>query len=345
MTGKQLSRFTASTAALTVAVLWSGAAMAQTALRVADSFPTGHYIAENQTKPWMEKMKELTGGKVSFQYFPAEQLGKAKDLLSLTQTGVVDIGYVAPSFVGDKLPLAAVAELPEAFSTSCRGTMAFWNIAKPGGALDKIEFAPNGMRALFVLVLPPYQLYMSRDNIASLDAAKGKKIRTSGGAKELAVRAIGATPVQIPTPEVREAVARGTVDGMLFPHSSIPPYDLTKQVKYATIGENFGSFIVTYMISLNKWNALPADVKKAMDEAGDWATQHGCKIADEREAADIEKLKAGGVTFVKLSDADHKQLAEKLAGVSQEWAKGLDKRGKKGSDVLTAFQNGLKTKN
>ena len=68
MTGKQLSRFTASTAALTVAVLWSGAAMAQTALRVADSFPTGHYIAENQTKPWMEKMKELTGGKVSFQH-------------------------------------------------------------------------------------------------------------------------------------------------------------------------------------------------------------------------------------------------------------------------------------
>jgi TRAP-type C4-dicarboxylate transport system substrate-binding protein len=345
MTGKQLSQFTAPTAALAAALLWSGAVAAQTGLRVADSFPTGHYIAENQTKPWMEKVKELTGGKVGFQYFPAEQLGKAKDLLSLTQTGVVDIGYVAPSFVGDKLPLAAVAELPEAFSTSCQGTMAFWNIAKPGGALDKIEFAPNGMRALFVLVLPPYQLYMAKDNITSLDAAKGKKIRTSGGAKELAVRAIGATPVQIPTPEVREAVARGTVDGMLFPHSSTPPYDLTKQVKYATIGENFGSFIVTYMISLNKWNALPADIRKAMDEAGDWATQHGCKIADEREAADIEKLKAGGVTFVKLSDADHKQLEEKLAGVSQEWAKGLDKRGKKGSEILTAFKAGLKAKN
>jgi len=48
------------------------------------------------------------------------------------------------------------------------------------------------------------------------------------------------------------------------------------------------------------------------------------------------------VTFVKLSDADHKQLGEKLAGVSQEWAKGLDKRGKKGSDILAAFKSGLK---
>jgi TRAP-type C4-dicarboxylate transport system substrate-binding protein len=79
-----------------------------------------------------------------------------------------------------------------------------------------------------------------------------------------------------------------------------------------------------------------------MDEAGEWATRHGCKIADEREAADIEKLKAGGVTFVKLSDADHKQLEKELADVSQEWAKNLDKRGKKGSDVLKAFQSGLK---
>lgn len=345
MTRHKFLRLTGSTTALVAAALWCGVASAQTTLRVADSFPTGHYIPESQTKPWMEKLKEMTGGKVAFQYFPAEQLGKAKDLLSLTQTGVVDIGYVAPSFVGDKLPLAAVAELPEAFSTSCEGTMAFWNIAKPGGMLDKLEFAPNGVRALFVLVLSPYQLYMAKDNIASLDVAKGKKIRTSGGAKELAVRALGATPVQIPTPDVREAVSRGTVDGMLFPHSSIPPYDLTKQVKYATVGENFGSFIVTYMISLNKWNALPAEVRKAMDEAGEWATKAGCKATDEREASDIEKLKAGGVTFVKLSEADHKQLAEKLTGVSLDWAKNLDSRGKKGTDVLKAFQAGLKKAN
>ena len=36
------------------------------------------------------------------------------------------------------------------------------------------------------------------------------------------------------------------------------------------------------------------------------------------------------------------ELLELLAGVSQEWAKGLDKRGKKGSDILAAFKSGLK---
>jgi hypothetical protein len=39
-------------------------------------------------------------------------LGKAKDLLALTQAGVIDIAYVAPGFVSDKMPLSVVAELP-----------------------------------------------------------------------------------------------------------------------------------------------------------------------------------------------------------------------------------------
>jgi hypothetical protein len=85
-------------------------------------------------------------------------MGKAKDFLSLVQSGVIDIAYVAPGFVSDKMPLSVVSELPLEFSGSCQGTMAYWNLAKPGGLLDKKEFAPNGVRLLFTIVLPPYQI-------------------------------------------------------------------------------------------------------------------------------------------------------------------------------------------
>ena len=60
----------------------SGAMAAEITMRVADSFPTGHYIVENGTKPWMAKIKELTNGKVDFEYYPAQQLGKAKDMMA-----------------------------------------------------------------------------------------------------------------------------------------------------------------------------------------------------------------------------------------------------------------------
>jgi hypothetical protein len=49
-----------------------------------------------------DQVAERTAGRVKFQYYPAEQLGKVKDMLSLTQTGVADIAYVALSFITRK---------------------------------------------------------------------------------------------------------------------------------------------------------------------------------------------------------------------------------------------------
>lgn len=330
-------RITATLAA-TLAVSMPATAQEIT-LRVGDSFPTGHYIPDSTTKPFMEQVTKRTNGKVKFEYFPAQQLGKAKDIMSLTLSGVADIGYVAPSFVSDKLPLSVVAELPEAFDTSCKGTMAYWRLVREGGALDKLEFAPNGLRALFVLVLPPYQIYMTKgQELSNADSFKGKKIRTTGGAKEIAVRKLGAVPIQIPTPEVREAASRGTIDGFLFPHSSIAPYDLARHSSAATHGENFGSFIVTYSMSTRKWQSLPEDVRKVIGEVGEEIVAAGCAASDKQDVVEIEKLKEAGVKMVTMPPADSQKLKTLMAEVSQEWAAGLDKRGLKGTEVLKAFQ-------
>jgi TRAP-type C4-dicarboxylate transport system substrate-binding protein len=311
-------------------------------LRVGDSFPVGHYIPENTAKPFMAEVEKRTAGKIKFQYFPAEQLGKAKDLMSLTLSGVADIGYVAPSFVSDKLPLSVVPELPESFDTACKGTRAYWQLVREGGLLDKLEFEPNGLRALFVLVLPPYQIYMTKGrDLVSLESFKGKKIRTTGGAKEIAVRKIAAVPVQIPTPEVREAASRGTIDGFLFPHSSIAPYDLARLSSAATTGENFGSFVVTYSMSRQKWNALAADLRKVIDEVGNEIVAAGCAASDAQDVSEIEKIKAAGVKMVKLPEADSKKVQALMSEVGKEWAAGLDQRGRKGSEVLEAFQEAL----
>src|SRR5690606_6538863 len=122
-------------AALAAAV-FAAPASAQQTFRVGDSFPTGHYIAENTIKPFMAEVEKRMNGQVKFEYYPAQQLGKAKDLMSLALSGVADIAYVAPSFVTDKPPLSVVAELPEAFDASCHGTRAYWKLVKEGGLLD-----------------------------------------------------------------------------------------------------------------------------------------------------------------------------------------------------------------
>lgn len=346
MTSKpnQTTPIRAATRVLALALLpfavQSAAAQDKVALRAADSLPPGHYIAQSLIEPFMARVTERTG-KTEFAYFPGEQLGKAKDLLSLTQTGVTDIGYVGPSYVSDKMPLSAVGQLPEAFSTSCEGTLAYWEIARPGGALDQAEFAPAGVRVLMAMVLPPYNLLTSKREITGLDSMKGLKIRSTGGALDLAVQKIGGIPVQMPAPEVREALSRGTIDAGLFPYPSVTPYGMEAFLDWGTQGQNFGSFVATYVISQNKWDSLPEDVQQAMTEIGEELTREGCQIADQQNVEVKQKIADAGVTFVDLPAADSKKLAEILATVGSEWAAQLDSQGKPGTEILEAFRAAL----
>ncbi len=319
----------------------AGAATAQTTkIKVADSFPVGHYLPKYFTTPMMERMKAKG---LEFEYYPAEQLGKAKDMLSLTQSGLVDIAYVAPGFVSDKMPLSVVPELPLPYSGSCQASLAYWNLAKPGGLLDKKEFAPNGVRLLFTIVLPPYQV-ITHKPFASLKDIEGMKIRASGSAKELLLKKLKAVPVLMPTPEVYESLSRGTIDGVLFPFNSLAPYEVDKLSKTGTIGANFGSFVANWVISEKRFQSLPAALQKDLMAMGEELTKSVCKQVENDEAGDVEKTRAAGVKLTPLSPADQQTLQQAATEVATEWAHNLDRRGKSGTEVLNAFKAGLNAK-
>jgi TRAP-type C4-dicarboxylate transport system substrate-binding protein len=333
----------AALAAVAVVCVAGGAlAQAPTKIKIADSFPVGHYLPKYFTTPMVERLKANPAAKgFEFEYYPAEQMGKAKDFLALVQSGVIDIAYVAPGFVSDKMPLSVVSELPLDFSGSCQGTLAYWNLAKPGGLLDKKEFAPNGVRLLFTIVLPPYQV-ITRKPFATLKDLEGMKIRASGSAKELVLKKLKAIPVLMPTPDVYESLSRGTIDGVLFPFNSLAPYEIHKLSKTGTIGENFGTFVANWVISEKRFQSLPAGVQQDLTAMGEQLTRSACAQVEKDEAGDIEKVKAAGVKLTPLSAADKAALASVLQDVAKDWADNLDKRGKSGTEVLNAFKAGLK---
>jgi len=336
--------FAQTTLAFAVAIGFGGVALAQTTtkIKIADSFPVGHYLPKYITTPMMEKLKANPAAKgIEFEYYPAEQMGKAKDFLSLVQSGVIDIAYVAPGFVSDKMPLSVVSELPLDFSGSCQATMAYWNLAKPGGLLDKKEFAPNGVRLLFTIVLPPYQI-ITRKPFANLKEIEGMKIRASGSAKELVIKKLKAIPVLMPTPDVYESLSRGTIDGVLFPFNSLAPYEIHKLSKTGTIGENFGTFVANWVISEKRFQSLPPAVQQDLTAMGEQLTRAACTQVEKDEAGDIEKVKAAGVKLTPLSAADKATVATVMQDVAKDWADTLDKRGKSGTEVLNAFKAGLK---
>jgi TRAP-type C4-dicarboxylate transport system substrate-binding protein len=316
------------------------AAPAQTVLRAADSLPVGHFFSEKGLKFWMAEVRKQTNNAVDLQHFPAEQLGKAKDMLQLAMTGVADVAYVVPSYASDKIPLMTVSELPGLAKSSCQGTRAFMALAH-GGILDKKELEPNGIVILFGTVLEPYQVYANKP-INSLDGIKGLKLRTAGGAQAAAIKALGGVPVNMAAPETYDSLTRGTIDGVVFPSASLLAYDLPGRLKAGTTDVSFGTTVLTYAMSAKRFQAFPENVRKAMLTAGKAAAENVCQYLDQNAGANQARITAAGVTYFKLNDADRKRLAEASSAAQKEWATQLDRRGKPGTEVLDAYANALK---
>lgn len=336
-------------AILAAALLTVGAsptfAQQKITLRLADSLPNGHVIHELVGKPFSELVTKMTNGQVTFQHFPAEQLGKAKDMAQLTVTGVADIAYIVPSYSSDKYPLTAVAELPGIFETECQGSLAFYKISHNGGILETKEFAPNQLRTLVTIALPAYQIQLSNNRVVkTAKDLEGLKIRTTGGAMDLMMRSIKGVPVRMAAPEIYESLSRGTLDGAIFSYQSSVSYELGKLLKSGTEGLNFGTAIFTYSIGEAKFKTLPEDVRKALIAAGEQTTREGCKRFEDGEKAAAEKIKAQGLKVIEFGPEDKKAFSEAFKTVAEDWVKDLDKRGKPGTDVFKAFTDAVNAK-
>jgi TRAP-type C4-dicarboxylate transport system substrate-binding protein len=311
-------------------------------LRLGDSLPNGHVIHELVAKPFMDLVTKATNGQVTFQHFPSEQLGKAKDMAQLTSVGVADFAYIVPSYSSDKFPLTAVAELPGIFETECQGSLAFYKISHNGGILETKEFAPNGLRPLVTIALPAYQIQLANSRVVkTAKDLEGLKIRTTGGAMDLMMRSINGVPVRMAAPEIYESLTRGTLDGLIFSYQSSVSYDFGKILKSGTEGLNFGTAIFTYSMGEAKFKSLPENVRKVLVEAGEQTTREGCKRFEDGEKAATEKIKSQGMKVIEFGPEDKQVFATAFKNVAEEWVKDIDKRGKPGTEVFKAFTEAL----
>lgn len=332
--------------ALAVSLALAGAAVAQDKLviKIADPFPTTHYVGKEGVQAWIAKAEELSKGKVKFEYYPAQQLGKAKDLFQLTQSGVTDIGLVAPAYTPEKVPLSVVGELPGMFNNTCDGSRALYKISQPGGLLAQQEYAPNGLRVLFANMLAPYTVMTARGELNKFEDLAGRKVYASGGAKDIALRELGAVPVRMTGPEVYEAMHRGTIDGTMMAFIGLRPYDLQNQVKWALDGVSLGSTAILYVISEQKWQKLPPDVQKALTDSAQYAMQKLCEYSDKSNGEERAAFEKAGLKVHVITGDEKTRILKKLEPVSTEWATDLDKRGKPGTAMIKAYKDAVQSK-
>jgi len=313
-------------------------------LKLTDHFPATHLVGKAAISPFAKRVEELTGGKVKMPYFPNQQLGKAPEMLYLVQQGVADISYIAPVYMAGRLPFNSVISLPSPAGNSMEVSKIGVKIMNTGEYLKEWEM--NGIKPLWVIMTPPYDIQTTKKPVTKLADLKGLKLRTPGGIQDTFAPLVGVVPVAAPGPELYEVISRGVADGSVMSYASLRSYHIDDIIKYSTYGANFGIFGGMYGINMKKWVSLPEDIKKAIDKASNEATIAQAKAWDDAQSTLRKEFEAKGIKIYELTNADKKEWAKALVPMRDKWIEsiqkvaGWEKAVKEFEEVIQSFEEG-----
>lgn len=105
---------------------------------------------------------------------------------------------------------------------------------------------------------------MTSKPVKSLKDLKGMELRVAGTSSEVLKR-LGGVPVAMPQSETPEAIQKGVVKGMISSLEILQDFKFAAYTPYATIAN---LPVVSFAVVMNKakWDSLPADVKKVIDD-------------------------------------------------------------------------------
>lgn len=284
---------------------------------------------------YLKRVEELTKGRVKFERYWADSLVPQREILYGLETGLIDLGYLTPAMYPSRLPLININNLPTTHSSSYVFFMAMRDLIEQVPAV-KDELTRAGVRYLTNSSFPAYYP-LTRQPLTSVEGFKGRKIRALGVQLEL-VKALGAAAVALPTPQVYDALDKGTIDGAIYPLPIIVDFGFYGAAKYLwklPIASNV-SIIV---ISLKAWNKLPAEVQNAMTQA---EKEHQIAYHRILELEGMEKaytkLKAEGVTIREATEEEKAALRGPNQQIWTKWVDEMEGKGLPGRKVAEIYQ-------
>lgn len=305
----------------------------------ADSFPPSNTLSKEGTVFWMHRVEELSDGDVSFRYFPNEQLAKADEILQKIQDGVAQAGYIGIGYVSDSMPLNGAIMLPGEVSDVVAASHAYWQALKDDTVLRK-EFVDNDVVPIYGVLLPPYQLVLNRAPVTSIADLSGLKLR-SAGSLNMVVNAVGANPVAMSAPDAYLGIQRGTLDGALFPVTSIAPYKLNEVTRSISTNGKFGSFGITVVMDKSTYDELSDAQQRAVEQAGDETVDHLSEKIAQEVSTYLDKFREQGIEIYSLPKKMQKALEPKYKAAQRHWIERMSARGLDGKAAIDAFESRL----
>ena len=312
---------------LLLSTAYSFAAAEPIKLQFAGYHPPTHMVCTLMAK-YADEVNKKAKGKVEVTTFPGGTLLSATKMAAGVTSGIADMGFSHCSYSRGRFPVMEIMELPLGLPSSWIAT----HVANDFYA----KFKPkewDGYHVLLFTTSPINVIQTVNKPVKSLEDLKGMKIRGTGRSGDI-VKALGAVPMPIETPDLYEAIRRGVVDGAYLTMETYKGFKTGELLKYTTESWKLGS-VYTFYIVMNKqkWNSLPADVQKVFTDV---STELIEDYAVGFNAIDIEgrdfSMKQGG-KMVPLSDAESARWVKAVQPVIADFKKDMVSKGYKAAEV------------
>jgi len=281
-----------------------------------------------QMEQWKKEVEKRTNGKVSVRTYPGGSLLKDKMMVDGVKLGQADMGVMCMAYQPGRFIVTNATSLPLQLPNSLVAGQVLFDVYK--------KYQPkafDGLKVITMFTSAPANLMMSVP-IRALDDLKGVNVRASGMAAQI-LKIWGANPVGMPMPETPEALQKGVVKGLFSSLEVMKDFKFAETCKYATVTN---SVIYPFSVIMNekKWNSLPDDVKKVID---DMAVEHGKWVGNYMDNHVLESIEwsksTQGVEFIEPPAEQLAKWNAMLDSMVQDWVKDAASKGFPAEEIIS----------
>lgn len=259
-------------AAMLAGAMSSVSAFAGTTWLMSVENPDGNYHTEN-AKQFAADVAAATGGELKIEVHPGAELLKRPELKRGVQTGVVQIGDVTLSVLGNDDPIFEIDSIP-LLASSFEDAKRLWEASREA---TKERLAQDGLMLLYAVPWPPQGIY-STNPIENENSLSGVRFRTYNALTSKLASGLGADPVTVNPGEIPQAFSTGLISAMITSAATGVDYQAWDFVKnYYDVQAGFPKQVA--LMNVGAFKALPEQVQKALVEAGEKAEARGWETA------------------------------------------------------------------
>ena len=278
-----------------------------------------------QMERWKKEVEKRTGGKVSINTYPGGTLLGAKDMKDGVVAGSADIGNLCQAYQPGRFIISNATALPLGIPNARVGSLVLWELYK--------KYQPKAfgdVKVLTMFATAPSNI-MSKIPIRNLEDLKGVSLRASGGAAQI-LKSWGANQIGMPMSATPEALQKGTVQGLFSSLEVLKDFKFAELCKYVTMVDT-PIYPFAVVMNMDKWNKLPKDVQKVLEDLGDEQAEWTGTYMDDHVKESIAWSTAQqGVEFI--NPADKAQWDKKLEHIVDAWIEKNEAKGYPAKEIV-----------